>query len=334
MQNVYGYVGTSETTSRSSSGGAFMAIAKAFFDEYGEKARALGVVFGEDLNVEYAVAETFDACRAFQGSKYVQSDAIVTIDRVVNLLNEGFAVLFVGTPCVAAGVKKAVAARTLASERLWTVDLICHGTPDKRVWRDYLSWLEKRRGARPVEYSFRYKKVAWRGYPVYVKLSDGKEIVDTYEARTYVRAFLKGATMREACFRCPFKNLDRCGDLTIGDFWGAEAIFDQDEAKRGVSLILENSEKGAAIIERMRRDAEVEGTRLQKIDDDVFMRRQDNLKRALPKPPQYDAFWDAYKKDGFDAAVRRAGFFTWKGRLRARGIWLLKKVGLYSALKK
>ena len=310
-----------------------MAIAKAFFDTY-QKGRVFGVTYGDSLNVEYAVAECFEECRAFQGSKYVQSDMNGTIKQVIDSLEDGFPVLFVGTPCAVASVKKTAQAKGVYGDMLWLVDLICHGTVDKRIWKDYLAWLEKRNHAKVVEYSFRYKPVSWRGYPVYVRFSDGKKLIDTYESRTYIRAFLKCISMRSGCFQCPFKTTERCGDVTLGDFWGAEALFGRENVARGVSLCLENTENGTRILKKLQELAKDEVPKLERLDDEMFMQRQDNLKRALTKPKEYELFQQNYEKHGFEVAIRKAGIFTLRGRIRAAGIAVLKKTGIYSILKK
>lgn len=332
MRNAYAYIGKKDITKRSSSGGAFMAIAKAFFEAY-ENGKAYGVVFGDDLNVEYAVAESFAECKRFQGSKYVQSDMNGTIKQIVDCLKSNTAVLFVGTPCAVAGVKKAAQANGVYGENLWLVDLICHGIVGKKLWKDYIAWIEKRHHAKVEEYSFRYKPVSWRGYPVYVKLSNGKELIDTYEIRTYIRAFLRCISMRNACFQCQFKKTERTGDVTLGDLWGAESILSDSRVSTGVSLCLENTEIGALILKKVQAAIANEGTVFEKLDDDSFMNRQDNLKHALVKPREYEVFWSTYEKFGFDTAIRKAGIFTLRGRIRAAGIVLLKKTGIYSALK-
>jgi ASC-1-like (ASCH) protein len=97
---------------------------------------------------------------------------------------------------------------------------------------------------------------------------------------------------------------------------------------------LENTENGTKILQKMQAYADQEGTVFKKLDDDVFMKRQDNLKHALQKPSEYESFQAIYKKEGFDAAIRKTGIFTLHGRIRAKGILLLKKTGLYSILKK
>lgn len=309
-----------------------MAVAAAFFDTYGDDGRVFGVTLDSALNAVYTVADSYEACAAFQGSKYVQADAVAAIAQAVEFLQKEKAVLFVGTPCMVAALKTRAEKVGVRTEKLWLIDLICHGTVSAALWQDYLAWMEKIYKAKVTEYSFRYKKVAWHGYPVYVKFSNGKEIVDTYYARAYIRAFLKGLIMRQSCYCCAYKNTNRCGDLTLGDFWGAQTVLQGIDTSDGVSLIMENSQQGAAIMEKLHRSAAAD-VYLQKISTEVAMQRQDNLKHALQKPKEYDLFKEVYKKQGFDAAIRRAGIVTVSGRIRSMGIVLLKKTGLYQAAK-
>lgn len=333
MKNVYAYMGPNDITEVSSSGGAFMQIAKVFFDTYREDGRVFGVALNESMEVEYVVADTFEKCKVFQGSKYVKCDIRDAIKKIINYLEEGKAVLFVGTPCAVASVKRMARAKQISLENLWLIDLICHGTVDRKVWRDYIKWIERRHKEKIVGYSFRYKKVGWRGYPVYIKFSNGLELIDTYEARTYIRAFLKEITIKEHCFHCAFKKMERVGDITLGDFWGAELTIKQKDIDRGVSLILENTELGNNIIKCLKKQSDKDGSFLEKMDNEKFLIEQDNLKQPLQRPKEYNVFKKNYEKYGFDVAIRKAGIFTLWGRVRAIGILLLKKIGLYSILK-
>lgn len=333
MKNAYAYIGPADITKHSSSGGAFMAIVKAFFDTY-EEGRVYGVVFGDALNVEYAVAESFEECKRFQGSKYVQSDMNGVIKNIVDCLKANSAVLFVGTPCTVAGVKKTAQTNGVYSEKLWLVDLICHGTVEKKLWKDYIAWIERRHGSKVEEYCFRYKSISWRGYPGYIKLSNGKELIDTYEVRTYIRAFLKCISMRNTCFSCQFKTMERPGDVTLGDLWGVESILPDLCTSSGVSLCLENTETGSMILQKVQIATKGEGTIFKKLDDDSFMRRQDSLRHALIKPGEYELFWTVYKNYGFDASIRKSGIFTIRGQIRTKGISVLKKMGIYPIIKK
>lgn len=333
MNSAYAYVGTKQITYRSSSGGAFMAIAKAFFDKYGVQGRVFGVkIFEQD--VVYAVADNLVDCQAFQGSKYVWAHNDGFVNKVFEFLSLGKAVLFVGTPCMVASVRKMAENRGVKSDKLWLIDLICHGTVDEFIWKDYLKWLEKRHQAKVVDYSFRYKPIAWRGYPVYVKFDNGKELFDTYEVRAYIRAFLKRIIVRKSCFNCPFRNENRTGDITLGDFWGAEKTLLKEHVKNGCSLVLENTHCGSSIIRELRKNIEADGTLLEPVEKHICMQKQDNLKSVVNKPKEYELFWKTYNKFGFEQAMRKTGVFSVKGQIRAICILFIKKIGLYSLLVK
>ena len=60
----------------------------------------------------------------------------------------------------------------------------------------------------------------------------------------YYKYFLSGLTYRKACYSCQFARENRIGDISLGDYWGAEAINLQFEVDRGCSLLFINSEKG------------------------------------------------------------------------------------------
>lgn len=56
--------------------------------------------------------------------------------------------------------------------------------------------------------------------------------------------------MRPSCARCPFNTVERCGDITLADFWGWEKTDPALNADdRGYSLILVGTEKGLRLLE-------------------------------------------------------------------------------------
>ena len=66
-----------------------------------------------------------------------------------------------------------------------------------------------------------------------------------------MRAFLQNASLRESCLDCPAKRC--CGsDITLGDFWGIEAIHPEIADSLGVSAVICNTEKGAAALDAIR----------------------------------------------------------------------------------
>ena len=117
----------------SSSGGVFTALAEQVID-------AGGVVFGAAFDAHWEVrhrcATTREELAAFRGSKYVQSVIGDTFLQTERFLKSGRRVLFSGTPCQIAGLRRFL---RRDYDLLLCVDFICHGVPSPGVFRAYLA---------------------------------------------------------------------------------------------------------------------------------------------------------------------------------------------------
>lgn len=93
-----------------------------------------------------------------QGSKYVQSSIGFTYTQAKENLENGKRVLFSGTPCQIAGLKK-----FLGKEygNLLTIDIICHGVPSEKIFQSYIKYLENKEGGLLKYFTFRDKKIGW-----------------------------------------------------------------------------------------------------------------------------------------------------------------------------
>lgn len=326
--DMYAYKNREEILEKSSSGGAFMAIAESFFNRTPN-----GIVFGVVLKgtkVVYESAEKLDDCEKFQESKYIFANPKGIFETIDKHLKNNRPVLFVGLPCIVNGLKIYLKKKVSKSELLFTVDLICHGTGDDRFWNDYVRWIEKKYNSKISKYSFRYKTIGWSGYPVYIQFENGKELIDTYDARIYIRAYLKQFVMREVCTTCKYKSMERYGEITIGDFWGIEKINSQFNNIKGVSLIIANNPRGLECINYIK-DHKSKEELLISVDKEQVLERQDNLKGNYVNP-DYNRFWEDYKRYGFSDVIGRYGIYNLKGILRYKIILFIKKVGLYNTL--
>lgn len=71
-----------------------------------------------------------DYLRRAQGSKYVKSNPLGAYREVREALQGGQRVLFIGLPCQVAAMRNFVGSRL--ADSLYTIDLICHGSPSPR----------------------------------------------------------------------------------------------------------------------------------------------------------------------------------------------------------
>lgn len=232
---------------KSSSGGIFTFLAEQVIDEG-------GVVFGARFNEKWEVihdyAETKDGLAPFRGSKYVQSFIGDSYKQVEMFLKAGRKVMFTGTPCQIAGLKKYLRREY---DNLLTVDFVCHGVPSPKVWRMYLQE-EITRHRRVDEntiltgINFRDKSTGWSKFSFVLSFStvsteEKRDIImsSVFTENDYMEVFLSNLSLRPSCFSCPAKSGKSGADVTIGDFWGIETSLPEYD-DNGISLILVNKD--------------------------------------------------------------------------------------------
>ena len=117
---------------QSSSGGVFTLLATETINNGGV---VFGAKFDEQWNVIHDYVETIEGLANFRGSKYVQSQIGKCYKKTELFLKNGREVLFSGTPCQIAGLKKYLIKEY---KKLICVDIICHGVPSPMVWTQYI----------------------------------------------------------------------------------------------------------------------------------------------------------------------------------------------------
>lgn len=248
---------------KSSSGGIFILLAKSIISKK-------GVVFGATLNndnvVEHNYSESIGGIKQFMGSKYVQSNINLSYCQVKKFLDEGRYVLFTGTPCQIAGLKKYL---KKDYKNLYTQDIICHGVPSPLVWEKYKEYRLKKDKNRPIEISFRNKDNGWNMFNLKFNYK-GKEYKKNQSDDLYMKAFLRDTILRDSCYDCKFKDNKRMADITLADYWGVENVHTNLNDDKGISLMLINSEKGKELLKLIKKD--------------IFL-FETNIEKALPYNP-------------------------------------------------
>lgn len=222
----------------SSSGGIFFELSREVIETGGAVA---GCVWGENFTPEHLLAHTLTEVEKMQGTKYVPS-------RVGNIYNEAIALLsdsekrllFSGTPCQVAAMDAALGPEQRT--RVLLVECICHGVPSLRIFHRYIEELFS--GDTVASYTFRDKSFGWQ--TVLAVSAQGKRHHVSAPNDSFFQGFaIHHFYLMESCYQCSFASLPRGADITMGDFWGCpEQLHD----KRGVSVVLVNTEKGMTAI--------------------------------------------------------------------------------------
>ncbi len=238
-----------DTRLKSSSGGIFSALAHAVLNQGGV---VFGVCWDKDWRLVFDCAESESDLARFRGSKYLQAHVGDAYVRAEQFLKSGRQVLFTGTACQIAGLKKYL---RRDYDNLLSVDVICHGVPSPKVWKSYLdeqkTKIEQERGERYeiCAINFRDKSNSWKNYnfSLELKSADGKldSFVQPSVQNIFVRGFLRDIYLRPSCYSCPAKSGKSGADITLGDFWGINLLKPEIDDDRGVSAICINTDRGA-----------------------------------------------------------------------------------------
>jgi coenzyme F420-reducing hydrogenase beta subunit len=229
----------------SSSGGVFSLIARRTLERG-------GVVFGaafdpSDGAVRHVGAESEEGLVELRGSKYVQSEIGGTYEAALEALKAGRAVLFSGTPCQVAGLRRFldVAAPELDRSGLLLVDTACHAAPSPLAWRRYL---RSRTGGRSRDgvaaVSFRDKASGWHVFSLSIRTKGGGSYRRSIFEDSFMRGFLKELFSRPSCHRCPARSFRSGADVTLADYWSVAKRFPDMDDDRGTSLVLALTERG------------------------------------------------------------------------------------------
>lgn len=273
--------------SNSSSGGVACAIEKAFV-EHGNYVSSC--VFE---NGEFKFFQTSDLSdiSKYAGSKYVKSNPESAYKEVKKLLTDGNKVLFVALPCQVAGMKNYVGEKY--HDNLYTIDLICHGTPSPEILNIYLS---------QYGYTLReLKKIEFRQKSRFQVRGNYKSFSTPGTCDKYSTAFLSTICYTDNCYSCRYATFNRIGDLTLGDSWGSQVSA--NEIKKGVSLILCQSEKGNELLNYSNLD-------LQGVEIKIAIDRNKQLQHpAVSTPKRIKFFSNIISGKNFNRTIRK--LFPW-----------------------
>lgn len=228
---------------QSSSGGVFMALGRHILSQGG---CVFGVVWQDKLTPVYAKAETEAELIPMRGSKYAQALPLSVYRGVKAELKSGRKVLFSGTPCAVHALRRFIGKEDV---NLYTMDIVCHGTPSHLILEKFISETETRTGRTVEHVSFRDKPEGWRNFHVTRHYTDGSSESCAQKKDDYMCLFLCDLALNRACYNCAYAHLPRRGDLSLGDYWGVWRHHRDWPVKKGISSLLVNTEKGKRLLQ-------------------------------------------------------------------------------------
>lgn len=269
----------SSVLEKSTSGGAFTALADTIFSQG-------GVVYGaamlNDMQVKHIRTENRTAFAELRSSKYLQSDTGTTYQMVEQDLKQGKVVLYSGTPCQIDGLKCFLRKEY---ENLYTADIVCHGVGSQAYFDRYMEFAKERYG-KIKALRFRSKEYAgWScgGGVVVVGTSNSEKKIPYRDFDNYYYSyFLSGDIYRKCCYSCKYANTKRVGDFSLGDYWGVEALNLPLQTENGCSLLLVNNERAEKLLETIVDLDKVETT----IEQAAHCNKQLNEPSRLPESRQ------------------------------------------------
>lgn len=306
----------------SSSGGMFTALSDFILSNGGT---VYGAVFRDDYRkVYHDRASDVQQRNHMRGSKYVQSDLKDIFLKVKEDLENGLMVLFTGTPCQAAGIKRFLDLKKTKQDKLYICDIICHGTPSSDLWMDYIDYLEKKHTNIITNFSFRSKDKGWKKYSLSVKSNNIDISKQCNKKDSFLKLYLNySGVLRPSCYNCKFTNLKRPSDITIGDFWNVELSLPEMDDNTGVSLVLLNTHKGQEVFSKVKNELQYKESNT----NDCF---QAHLLYPSRRPKNRDVFWRDYKSRGLKYVLNKYGKGSYFNRFKQFVMMLTRKLGIYN----
>ena len=296
----------------SSSGGAFTALSDAFLKS--GDAVVAAVYNYENHTVEFQMILDEKQRERAKGSKYMQSKPGDIYQEAYRWLmdNPKKELLFVGMGCQSDGFRKFSEIKGIR-DRVYIVDIICHGSPSPKLWREYAESIQKKDG-RITYLTFKDKRDGWKSPTAYVKVNGSERPLNDY-----VRVFYNQCALRPSCYECPYATTERKTDMTIGDFWHIEETIPDFYDPNGNSLFLIHTDRGEELFEKVRDNLDY---RLS----NTAQCWQANLEAPTQKSEQRDVFWNDYQKKGIDFVIKKYGTVPMKTKVKNKLLKILRGV--------
>ncbi len=306
-----------------SSGGLFSAIAEQIISQDGI---VFGAAFDTEWNLRHIGVETSDDLIPLLGSKYLQSSSSGSFRHVAEVLAAGRQVLYCGTPCQIFALKSFLGGN---QNKLLTVDFVCHGVSNHKIWNMYLNEFLGKFGKKPSDlskYSFRDKSASdWMHFRTSFQFKGEDRIHYITPNQDWYMVAFRDLALRPSCYACKFKGHRSGSDFTLGDFWGINQLNPKSDVKDGCSVVFLNTPHALDFwrnSEKLVNSFDASCSDVLKYNPMLLfsVRKHWNRKRFFSELTDDCSFSELVKREYYTISL--------SGKLYQKGIQLLRKAGI------
>lgn len=245
-QYYIGYYKNEVIRENSSSGGIFSALAMYILQHHGE---IIGATYDKDTQlVKHISVSREEDLKKLRKSKYVQSDWIGAYKMIKEAISLNKWILVSGTPCQIETLKECFC----NYEKIFFVDLFCHGVTMAKIFRDYINSFEGR--VRNID--FRHQKQGEdTNFTIRILQENGNVVEEEWGQNILCELFINSSVLKKSCLTCKYAVKKHKSDITIGDF----ADWRDYAGSLGISyslasIISINSKKGMQLFEAIQEE--------------------------------------------------------------------------------
>lgn len=240
---------TCQELEKSTSGGVANVLVRYFVRNKGV---VYGAAFDDKMELNHIRCVTECDCGKIQGSKYLQSNIGSVYASICNDLKNDRRVLFIGTPCQCAAIKKTFG----EYPNFFCCDFICNGVGSPLVFKKHIEQLEQKYKCKIVDYIFRPKVERYlEPYEMFVN-DQNRQYRTKSPWKKWGSLYYAGLVMRESCYQCKYSSDKRIGNITFSDIpinlIKNRTLFPNDILKYGASLISINDSQGAMLFKAVK----------------------------------------------------------------------------------
>ncbi len=299
-----------------SSGGASWALIKYIIRNGGI---AYGAVQDEVGMIHHHRADRIEEAVQFKRSKYLPSNMEDMFTLVEDDLKKGGMVLFTGVPCQVAAIRTYLGKEY---DRFYTCDVVCHGIPSVKVFRQYRKETEEKYQSTLIDINCRNKEAGWKQNQYELSFKNGNIVTEKSQENPFHRGYTAGLYYRPSCGNCKYSCLPRSSDITLADYWRYQGRLLMNNQNGGISLIVINTEKGREMFSAAKEDLFIDASDRETAIDSC----RHLTKKPLVHPKRNDFFLE-FEKDSFEKALQKSlrDSFMKKMYIRTRDFYNLYK---------